>query len=112
MDDINEGKEGMDDRDRKHVQQTRVDAVALHKVGIEGTDTQSRRFRQNKTLQRRSAVLKLASLTEEPSEGEAKCTSSPSTFVQEEKTNEEAAVPEAIVVTSRVVEFALWSHSS
>ncbi|CAH0513273.1 unnamed protein product [Peronospora belbahrii] len=107
--DIDEGKEGMDDRDREHVQQARVAAAALGKA----TKAQSRRSGRNKTLQRRSAIPKLASLTEEPIEGETTpdCTSSAGISVQEERSSEDAAVSETIVVTSRIVECALCKYN-
>ncbi|CAH0491516.1 unnamed protein product [Peronospora farinosa] len=107
LDGIDEGKEGMY---REHVQQARVAAASLSKSGVEGADVQSRRLGRNKTLQRRSAVPKLASLTEEPSEGEAYCASSASTFVQGENPNDNAAVSKAIVTTSRVVECVLCKY--
>ncbi|KAI9910467.1 hypothetical protein PsorP6_010655 [Peronosclerospora sorghi] len=70
LDDIDEEKEGMDERDRERVQQARVAAAALGKVDAERPQNgHSRRSRRDKTLQRRSAVPKLAALPEEPNEG-------------------------------------------
>ncbi|KAK1933567.1 Metallophosphoesterase domain-containing protein 1 [Phytophthora citrophthora] len=106
LDDIDEDKEGMDDRDREHVQQARVAAAALCKdPSTEPADSSpgSRRPRRNKTLQRRSAVPKLASLTEEPSEEENKVS-------EQEKAGEQAAASEAIVVAPPVVECVLCKY--
>ncbi|KAF1786587.1 Metallo-dependent phosphatase-like [Phytophthora cactorum] len=108
LDDIDEDKEGMDDRDREHVQQARVAAAALGKDTNQetaGDAARSRRPRRNKTLQRRSAVPMLASLSEEPSEGEENCTNrvgNPPPPAQE-KTIEVADVSEAIVVVECVL---------
>ncbi|KAG1686182.1 hypothetical protein DVH05_007109 [Phytophthora capsici] len=110
LDDIDEDKEGMDDRDREHVQHARVAAAALGKdLSTEQADSSpgSRRPRRNKTLQRRSAVPKLASLTEEPSEGEENATEKVS---GQEKASESTAMPEAIVVAPPVVECVLCKY--
>ncbi|KAL3673175.1 hypothetical protein V7S43_002468 [Phytophthora oleae] len=107
LDDIDEDKEGMDDRDREHVQHARVAAAALGKdLSMERSDssTGSRRPRRNKTLQRRSVVPKLASLTEEPSEGGEDKVSG------QEKASDEAAISEAIVVAPPVVECVLCKY--
>ncbi|KAF1789091.1 Metallo-dependent phosphatase-like [Phytophthora cactorum] len=67
LDDIDEDKEGMDDRDREHVQQARVAAAALGKDTNQETAGDAARL---DVRDRRSAVPMLASLSEEPSEGE------------------------------------------
>ncbi|KAJ8550459.1 hypothetical protein ON010_g10610 [Phytophthora cinnamomi] len=112
LDDIDEVKEGMDDRDREHVQQARVAAAALGKDPT--SDAEGGRFRRprrNKTLQRRSAVPMLASLTEEPGEGEKNSTSTSDTSsTQEEKASGDAAASEAIVVAPPIVECALCKY--
>ncbi|OWZ07480.1 Calcineurin-like phosphoesterase, partial [Phytophthora megakarya] len=73
LDDINEVKEGMDDRDREHVQHARVAAAAL-------------------------AIPKLASLTEEPNEAEGSNAITTDKPPMQEKVSEDVAVVEAIVV--------------
>ncbi|ETI38754.1 hypothetical protein F441_15412 [Phytophthora nicotianae CJ01A1] len=103
LDDIDEDKEGMDDRDREHVQQARVAAAALGKETAQdttGEGAQSRRPRRNKTLQRRSAVPMLASLTEEPEESSTSTTDIPAAL---QKTSEEVVVSETIVVVECVL---------
>ncbi|GMF13278.1 unnamed protein product [Phytophthora lilii] len=112
LDDIDEDKEGMDDRDREHVQQARVAAATLGKdpssKAESGSGARSRRPRRNKTLHRRSAVPKLASLTEEPSEIEENgATTADKTPVQEEKSSNTS---EAIVVAPPVVECVLCKY--
>ncbi|KAG7381609.1 Metallophosphoesterase mpped2 [Phytophthora pseudosyringae] len=114
LDDIDEDKEGMDDRDREHVQQARVAAAALGKDSSSeatGASARSRRPRPNKTLQRRSAVPMLASLTEEPSEGEENSTNTADNSpAQEVKASKDAAVSEVIVVAPLVVECVLCKY--
>ncbi|KAE8990055.1 hypothetical protein PR003_g11729 [Phytophthora rubi] len=113
LDDIDEVKEGMDDRDREHVQHARVAAAALGKdPSSDAEGGRSRRPRRNKTLQRRSAVPMLASLTEEPSEGEEKCTNTADTpSAQDAKSTEDPpAASEAIVVAPTVVECVLCKY--
>ncbi|EGZ23541.1 hypothetical protein PHYSODRAFT_295888 [Phytophthora sojae] len=91
----------------------RVAAAALGKdPSSDAPGARSGRPRRNKTLQRRSAVPMLASLTEEPSEAEENCTTTadkPST--QEDKAAEDtAAAAEAIVVAPPVVECVLCKY--
>jgi hypothetical protein len=107
LDDIDEDKERMDDRDREHVQQARVAAAALGKDP--SSDARPRRPRRNKTLQRRSAVPKLASLTEEPSEGEENnADTAARSSVREGQASD--TVSEAIVVAAPVVECVLCKY--
>uniref|UniRef100_H3HB28 Calcineurin-like phosphoesterase domain-containing protein n=1 Tax=Phytophthora ramorum TaxID=164328 RepID=H3HB28_PHYRM len=76
-----------------------------------GGDARSRRPRRNKTLQRRSAVPMLASLTEEPSEGEENSTrTAEKQPTEEDKASKVAAVTEAIVVAPPVVECVLCKY--
>ncbi|KAL4106691.1 hypothetical protein PRIC1_004738 [Phytophthora ramorum] len=114
LDGIDEDKKGMDDRDREHVQHARVAAAALGKdpsSEAAGGDARSRRLRRNKTLQRRSAVPMLASLTEEPSEGEENSTSTAEKQpTEEDKASKVATVTEAIVVAPPVVECVLCKY--
>ncbi|RLN47741.1 hypothetical protein BBJ29_002028 [Phytophthora kernoviae] len=117
LDGINESREQMDELDREHMQQARVAAANLGKdpgsadaAGGEGA--RARRPRRNKTLQRRSAVPKLASLTEEPSEPSDK-EESGATSAQgddETKTSSVDAATEVIVMAQPVIECVLCKY--
>ncbi|KAI9994801.1 hypothetical protein PInf_011632 [Phytophthora infestans] len=107
LDDINEIKEGMDDRDREHVQHARVAAAALGKetaLDTAGEGATSRRPRRNKTLQRRSAVPKLASLTEEPEENSTNAmdASAPPPVSEEVVVSETVVVVECVLCKYKV----------
>ncbi|RLN80542.1 hypothetical protein BBO99_00004411 [Phytophthora kernoviae] len=117
LDGINESREQMDELDREHMQQARVAAANLGKdpgsadaAGGEGA--RARRPRRNKTLQRRSAVPKLASLTEEPSEPSDKEESDAASAQgdDETKTSSVDAATEVIVMAQPVIECVLCKY--
>ncbi|KAG7395842.1 Metallophosphoesterase mpped2 [Phytophthora boehmeriae] len=116
LDGINETKEQMDALDREHMQQARVAAATLGKdpcsVGAAGEGARARRPRRNKTLQRRSAVPKLASLTEEHSESSDKAESDTASAQGDDETKASGAhtATEAIVVAPPIVECALCKY--
>ncbi|KAF4319215.1 hypothetical protein JM18_005736 [Phytophthora kernoviae] len=117
LDGINESREQMDELDREHMQQARVAAANLGKdpgsadaAGGEGA--RARRPRRNKTLQRRSAVPKLASLTEEPSEPSDKEKSDAASAQgdDETKTSSVDAATKVIVMAQPVIECVLCKY--
>ncbi|GMF55202.1 unnamed protein product [Phytophthora fragariaefolia] len=113
LDDIDEDKEGMDDRDCEHVQQARVAAAALGKEQpSETAESRGRRPRRNKTLQRRSAVPMLASLTEEPSDVEENNASAAKKALKQKNIGVgDLDSSEAIVVAPPIVECVLCKYN-
>uniref|UniRef100_M4BLI0 Calcineurin-like phosphoesterase domain-containing protein n=1 Tax=Hyaloperonospora arabidopsidis (strain Emoy2) TaxID=559515 RepID=M4BLI0_HYAAE len=111
LDDIDEDKEGMDERGREHVQRARLAAAALGKSDAVSTDTPPRGLRRNKTLQRRSAVPKLSPLSEDSTEGEESYSSTVGAIVLEENASEAAIISEAVDVAPSVSECALCKYN-
>uniref|UniRef100_A0AAV1U054 Calcineurin-like phosphoesterase domain-containing protein n=1 Tax=Peronospora matthiolae TaxID=2874970 RepID=A0AAV1U054_9STRA len=107
LDDIDEDKEGMDERGREHVQRARLAAAALGKSDAVSTDTPPRGLRRNKTLQRRLAVPKLSPLSEDSTEGEESYSGTVGAIVLEENASEAAIISEAVDVAPSVSECAL-----
>ncbi|RLN89643.1 hypothetical protein BBJ28_00022917, partial [Nothophytophthora sp. Chile5] len=111
LDDISESKEMMNGLEREQLQQASVAAAGLGKdVSTDSTlpAGRPRRSRRDKTLQRRSAVSKLAALTEEPS---AEADETMSHDAPEPKASETVAVSVALVVAPPVVECVLCKYN-
>ncbi|CAI5736183.1 unnamed protein product [Hyaloperonospora brassicae] len=115
LDDIDEEKEGMDEGARQHVQQARLGAAALGKSNVGSADVPIRGSRRSRALQRRSAVSKLAPLSEDSIEADGSCSSAVGTVgtvVLEGLAKEAPTVPEAAVnADSCVTECVLCKYN-